>query len=92
MLFADDFVGVSDSEEKLIDVLYVYCCKWRLKANISKSAVMVFARDAVEGSWKWGQDSLPNVSKYTYLGMDFQFNGAWDAHVKRVVDSGKKLF
>ena len=22
---------------------------------------MVFARDAVEGSWKWGEDVLPNV-------------------------------
>ena len=40
-------------------------------ANVSKSAVMVFARDAVEGSWKWGEDALPNVSKYTYLGIDF---------------------
>ena len=52
MLFADDFVGVSDSGEelqKLIDVVHAYCCKWRLKANVSKSAVMVFARDAVEG-------------------------------------------
>ena len=23
---------------------------------------MVFATGVVEGSWKWGQDSLPNVS------------------------------
>ena len=33
MLFADDFVGVSDSKEnlqKLIDVVYSYCSKWRL--------------------------------------------------------------
>ena len=49
-------------------VVYAYCCKRRLKANVTNSAVMVFARDAVEGSWKWGQDSPPNVSKYTYLG------------------------
>ena len=50
MLSADDFVGISDRGEqlqKLIDD--AYCCKWRLKANISKSALMVFARDAVEG-------------------------------------------
>ena len=36
MLFADDFVGVSDSKEslqKLIDVVHGYCNKWRLKAN-----------------------------------------------------------
>ena len=33
MLFADDFVGISDSKEslqKLLDVVYSYCNKWRL--------------------------------------------------------------
>ena len=45
-IFADDFVGVSDSREnlqKLIDVVHNYCNRWRLKVNVSKSAVMVFA-------------------------------------------------
>ena len=58
MLFADNFVGVSDSKEslqKLIDVVHGYCNKWRLKANVSKSAVMVFSRNSVEGGWKWGE-------------------------------------
>ena len=36
---------------------HAYCCKWRLKANVSKSAVVVFARELelVEGSWNWGE-------------------------------------
>ena len=45
MLFADYFVGVSDSKEslqKLIDVVYSCCSKWRLRANVSKNAVVVF--------------------------------------------------
>ena len=52
MLFADDFVGISDSKEslqKLLDFVYSYCSKWRLRANVSKSAVMVFSKDAVNG-------------------------------------------
>ena len=55
-LFADDFVGISDSKEslqKLIDVVYSYCSKWRLRANVSKSAVMVFSKDVVNGCCKW---------------------------------------
>ena len=55
MLLADDFVGVSESREslqKLIDVVYRYCNRWRLKANVGKSAVMVFSKDRVEGRWK----------------------------------------
>ena len=61
MLFADDFVGVSNSEEelqRLINVVHAYCCKWRLKANVSKSAVVVFAsRGILElGRTKLSQD------------------------------------
>ena len=79
MLFADDFVGVSDSREslqKLIDLVHRYCNKWKLKANLSKSAVMVFSKNSVEGWWKWGEHKLPNVSSYSYLGIDFASNGS----------------
>ena len=90
MLFADDFVGLSDSKEqlqKLIDVVYSYCSKWRLKANVTKSAVMVFTKEAVEGTWKWGEHDLPTVA---FLGIDFASNGAWDGHIKKVLDCGRK--
>ena len=83
MLFADDFVGVSNELQRLINVADAYCCKWRLKANVSKSAVVVFARELVEGSWNWGEQALPRLSKYTYLAVDFTSNGAWDEHVKQ---------
>ena len=86
MLFTDDFVGVSDSKEsleKLIDVVYGYCNKWRVKANESKSAVMVFSKNS---GCKWGDHKLPEVSSYTYLGIDFACNGAWDVHLKRVLE------
>ena len=93
MLFADDFVVVSGSKEglqKLISVVHGYCNKWRLKANVCKSAVMVFSRNPVEGEWKWGEHALPRVSNYTYLGIDFACNGAWDVHIQRVRDNCKK--
>ena len=64
MLFADDFVGVSNPKEELqrINVAHAYFCKW---ANVSKSAVVVFARELVEGSWNWGEQALPRSSKYS---------------------------
>ena len=68
MLFADDFVGISDSKEslqKLIDVVYSYCNKWRLRANVSKSAVMGFSKHAANVCWQWGEYSLPIVSSYS---------------------------
>ena len=57
---------------------------------MSKSAVMVFSKNSVEGGWKWGEHKLPKVSSYTYLGIDFACNGAWDVHLKRVLDNGRK--
>ena len=32
---------------------------------------------------------LPRVCSYRYLGIDFTCNGAWDVHVKKVIDSGR---
>ena len=55
----------NESLQKLQDVVYSYCSKWRLQANVSKSAVMVFSKDAVNGYWKWGEYSLPIVSSYS---------------------------
>ena len=54
--FIDDFVGISDSSEnlqKLIDVhvVHKFCNRWRLKANVSKCAVVVFLKSKVPGSW-----------------------------------------
>ena len=86
-------MGVTDCKESLqslIDIVHKYCCTWRLKANVSKSAVMVFAKECVGGDWKWGEYSLPKVSSYTYLGVDFASNGAWDSHVKKVCVNGRK--
>ena len=53
-----------------------------------KSAVMVFSKDAVNGCWKWGELSLPKVSSYSYLGIDFSSNGAWDMHIKKLLTLG----
>ena len=30
------------------------------------------------------------MSNYSYLGIDFASNGAWDVHLKKVLDNGRK--
>ena len=93
LLFADDFVGITESSEnlqQLIDIIYGFCSKWRLHANVNKSAVLVFGKDKVKGKWNWGDHVLPIVSNYTYLGVDFSYNGAWDTHIKKLIKKGKQ--
>ena len=70
MLFADDFVGLSDSEQglqALIDVVYAYSKKWRFEANVAKCAVVVFRNEKkLDGTWTWGDSVLPHLNYYTY--------------------------
>ena len=33
---------------------------------------------------------LPIVSNYTYLGIGFSYNRAWDTHIKKLTQNGKK--
>ena len=54
---------------------------------MSKSTVMVFSKGAVNGCWKWGEYSLPIVSSYT---INFSRNGAWDMHIRKLLDNGRK--
>ena len=50
LLLAEDFVGITESPEnlqQLIDIIYDFCSKWRLRANVNKSVVLVFGKDKV---------------------------------------------
>ena len=42
--------------------------------------------------WNWGDHVLSIVSNvnYTYLGVDFSYNGAWDTHIKKLIQNGKQ--
>ena len=51
---------------------------------------MVFARNTIDREWMWGEHRLPMVRSYNYLGIEFACTGAWDVHIKRVIDSGRK--
>jgi len=70
--------------ENVADVVHKFCNRWRLKANASKCAVVVFSKSKVPGSWTWGEHTISQSSSYCYLGIDFTSDGGWDTHVKRV--------
>ena len=69
-----------------------YCSKWRLQAILSKIAVMIFSKSAINGCWKYGEHNLPKVSSYSYIGLDFSSNGAKDMHIKKLLDNVRKTF
>ena len=94
MLFAEDFVGLSNSEQglqALIDIVYSYSKKWCFEANVAKCAVVVFRNEKeLDGAWTWGDSVLPHLNYYIYLGVKFTCNGHCNAHLKDLVTSGKR--
>ena len=30
------------------------------------------------------------ITCYTYLGVDFSYNGVWDTHIKKLIQNGKQ--
>ena len=53
--------------QKLIDVVHNYFNRWRLKVNVSNSAVMALVRNREKGEWMWGEHRLPRVCGYSHL-------------------------
>ena len=41
---------------------------------------MVFSKVAITDmcAWKWGDNVIPRVVSYCYLGIEFAENGSWD--------------
>ena len=94
LLYADDFAGITCEPEKLqelINVVKQFCDKWKLEANVLKSAVMVFNSEAREQSqqWFWGNVEIPVVNQYTYLGVEFCSDGKWDTHIQNLANKAK---
>ena len=94
LMFADDFVGISETPEglqKQIGKALEYTRKWRVTANVKKCAVVVCNEDRVNPvafKWKWGEDELPIVDQYTYLGVEISKGCPWDAHIAKVIQVG----
>ena len=95
LMCTDDFVGMSETPEGLqeqLDEALKYTRKWRVTANVKMCAVVVCNEDKVDPvnvKWKWGEDDLPIVDQYTYLGVNISKNGYWDAHIAKVIRNGE---
>ena len=76
--------------QQLIDIIYEFCSKWRLRANVNKSAVLVFGKDKVKGKWNWGDHCSQMLATILIYGVDFSYNGAWDTHIKKLIQNGKQ--
>ena len=81
MSWADDLILVSEAKEGLqncLNKLQMYCDKWGVSINVSKSKCMVMSSGCVTSSnfnFVIGDEKLETVSTYKYLGLVVSNNG-----------------
>ena len=93
LMFADDIVLLSDSQEGLqrsLNIAWQYSRKWRFNFNLgtSKSEVMVVG-GRVTGQQFWlGEGQMRVVREYCYLGLTLMEEGWWDRARDRMIQKG----
>ena len=76
-----------DELQKLLDIVFAYCQKWRFLFNIEKSNVVVFStkRKLQVKAVTLGHDQLKIVQVYKYLGVEFDNKLRWHEVKERLI-------
>jgi hypothetical protein len=95
MAYADDIVLVAKYPQDLKDMiqrLSRYAERRELTISTDKTKVVKFSAGGRRSpfTWKCGDGELQEVSTFCYLGFEFQANGSFKAHIKKLVSRGKK--
>ena len=70
--FADDIVLMAESGKELqcmLDVVYKYANRWKLRFNASKCGVLVVGQKKSGKLWALGKEGIKEVDEYKYLGV-----------------------
>ena len=73
LLYVDDIVLIAKNETDLqcmIDIMYDWCYKWKLKLNINKSNVVHFClknQRETAFMFRYGNTELSNIDRYQYV-------------------------
>jgi hypothetical protein len=96
LLYADDLIEGSDTVgrlHKLIDVLSLFCDKWGLSVNMTKTKVIVFHNGGIlkhNERWFYKGQELEIYYFYRYLGIVFTVKMVWTLAQKTVAAQGLK--
>lgn len=93
LLYADDIALLAESEDdlqKMLHLLKVWCCRWRLSINRSKTQIIHFRKKCILRSQKiitFGSATLEFTPEYKYLGFVFDEFMTYEAGTKVLADS-----
>lgn len=98
LLYADDTLVLAESPKELQKAMHevsVYCNRWELNINRTKTKVVIFSRGRVrtDFNFKMGEINIATDSQYCYLGVVFNFNGSFSKAIsERIALARKAMF
>ena len=95
LLYADDTVIFAESPDKMqisLNNFQEYCKLWKLDVNVSKTKVMVFSKRKNRQNHRFvlNDKTLDIVDFFTYLGINFKFNGCFVNARKGLIEQALK--
>jgi len=95
LLYADDLVILSNSPDglqKSLDKMNLYCDKWKLEINLSKSKVMCLNKQGkyIKHEFTLGNANLQCVKSYSYLGIEISNSCSFKLAQKTLTDKAMR--
>ena len=96
LMFADDLIVMSTTATGLqcaLDKLSIYCKKWVLTVNTSKTKVIIFnkaGRLLKNFNFKYRETTIDVVQQYCYLGIVFSSSGSFRYAIDQLLDKANR--
>ena len=77
LMYADDIVLLSSSQrgiQKQLNILDKYCEEWQLNLNVSKTKIMIIAKNKITAKLVYRDTQLEQMDSFPYLGVLFNSN------------------
>ena len=97
LMYADDLVLLSTSKEglqKCLDDLNIYCRKWKLRVNTSKTKVLIFNKGGKfikKHQFVFENKTLEIVQEFKYLGIIIKASGIFTEGISELSNKALKV-
>ena len=90
IMYADDTIILADSEANMqaaLKALQLYCDKWKLEINCSKTKITIFSRGKIRPdkyNFVYDNRKIEIVKTYKYLGLEFSSSGSFKPSLEQL--------
>ena len=95
LAYADDMLLLSKTEsglKKSLKVLEIYCNKWQLVINETKTKIMIFNKTKFVKTFTFNNQPLDIVKQHLYLGIKFHSSGTFTTAIKYLTEKAYKAY